>query len=145
MVAFASSGYVFANSAKDYKADTMRLVWFQNILLTIFCGGLFIFIKDKPDSPPSAVADKKVVRENQCKVIGEAFKETSYTLLCVIMGILYGCFISLPILLSPLLSFYTKDDGSPAYTPLTIAVYGLVTTCVGVMSSIFAAVMLQRT
>lgn len=28
MVAFASSGYVFANSAKDYKADTMRLVEF---------------------------------------------------------------------------------------------------------------------
>lgn len=60
MVAFATSGYVFANKEKDYKADTMRLIWFQNILLSFFSGGLFIFIKDKPTDFPSAIAEKKV-------------------------------------------------------------------------------------
>jgi hypothetical protein len=45
----------------------------QNIMLTVFGGGLFIFVRDQPAKPPSSVAMQKVVRQSMLEVISEAF------------------------------------------------------------------------
>lgn len=144
IVAFTSSAIVFSNKEKNYIADVERLIFWQNCAISFFSIGLFIVIRDKPTHLPSSVAEKKVERENLCLVIAEAFKEKSYLLLCIVYGIIYGCYISLPIELSPIFSYYKKPDGTEAYSTFVISIYGMTTSIVGVLTAIVSAIFLQK-
>lgn len=55
VLSFVFCGAVMVSSP-DIKENTNTLIWIQNVMITIFAGGLFIVIKDKPDQPPSSVA-----------------------------------------------------------------------------------------
>lgn len=113
--------------------------------MTLCVGSFFLIIRDKPEFPPSAVAEKKIQREqNQWKVICEACKERSYVLLVVIFGVLYGAYCSLSIELSPIFSYYVLPDGSPAYSSTVIAVYGIMVSLAGVGMSVVVAILLQK-
>ena len=54
ILSFVFAGVIYID--KEYKSDTNLLIIIQNFMLTVFGGGLFIFIRDGPTKPPSVVA-----------------------------------------------------------------------------------------
>jgi presenilin-like A22 family membrane protease len=116
----------------------------QNIMLTVFGGGLFIFVRDQPVKPPSSVAMQKVVRQSMLVVISEAFKERSYVILVAIFAMLDGAFVSFATVLSLFFSFYNVPGEKPVYNTGVVSAYGGVTAIFGVAASMACAVVLQK-
>jgi len=42
-------------------------------MLTLFGGGFFIIVKNKPEQSPSSLSETKVVKQDLAKVLKEAF------------------------------------------------------------------------
>lgn len=113
-------------------------------MITFFGGGLFIFIRDKPSSPPSAVAELNAPPAKMCKVIGEALKERTYVLLICVFASLEGIFVSMASLLSIVFSYYNVPGEPPAFGTAVIALYGGAVTIGGVGASFVCAFLLQK-
>jgi len=71
IVSFLLAGIVFRSS--DYVQETKRLMLIQNCMLTLFGGGFFIIVKNKPEQSPSSLSETKVVKQDLAKVLKEAF------------------------------------------------------------------------
>ena len=57
ILSFAIAGVVFAGEDAKYVDCTKKLMWIQNILLSVFCGGLGIFVRSKPELPSSSISE----------------------------------------------------------------------------------------
>ena len=142
ITAFASSAIAYSGKDLNYISATERLIFIENCVVTVFALGLLIFIRNKPEEPPSVVALKKEAKEHMCVAMREAYQDKNYLWLSVIYGMLYGAFVSLPIELAPIFSFYVKPDGTPEYSDFVVAIYGMAVSILGIFSSVIAAVLL---
>lgn len=145
ITAFASSAIAFSGKNIDYILATERLIFLENCVVSVFALGLLVFVRDKPEHPPSVVAVKKEDRPPICQLMGEVYRDRNYLWLSCIYGMLYGAFVSLPIELAPIFSFYVEADGvTPLYSDTVVAIYGMAVSILGIFSSVIAAVLLQK-
>ena len=144
IVSFVLSGIIFSDP-DTLIAETKTLVLVQNIWITSFASLLFIVIRDKPESPPSAVATQDQPRRNLALIFKEVFKLRSYVLLLVVFGLIDGSFISFSSIMSVLFAHYNLPGQPIVYSTGWISMYGGVTAVFGVMSSMICGCFLQRT
>ena len=79
------------------------------------------------------------------KIFMQAFKIKSYCLLVLIYSCIEGCFASFGGIISLLFDFYNPTDGPPVYTSSVVALYGGLTSIVGILSSMLCGIFLQKT
>lgn len=79
------------------------------------------------------------------KIFMQAFKIKSYCLLVFIYACIDGCFASFGGIMSFLFDFYNPPNGPPVYTSSMVALYGGLTSIVGILSSMLCGIFLQKT
>lgn len=114
-----------------------RLLILQNIIITCFCGLLFIFVKNKPDKPPSLAALQEPKEKDFVSAFLAAVKDKNFVLLMISFCFVDGSFISFGSILSAIFTPLGFDTAE-------ITIIGLVTVIVGVFSSMFAGAYVQK-
>jgi len=115
-------------------------------------------VRDKPESPPSAVAAQKTKRIRLIPSFKKALKDKNYVYLLIIFALIDGEFISFSSIMSLLFDYYTTPRGcilstisvpdpgcKEVYSSSLISLYGASTAIFGVAASIVAGIFLQKT
>lgn len=101
-----------------------------------------LVVRDKPPTPPSAVAAKKQKRARLIPSFKKALKDKNYIYLLIIFALIDGEFISFSSVMSLLFDYYNPPSGPPVYGSSLISLYGGSTAIFGVAASMAAGVML---
>ena len=112
------------------------MLWVQNYWLSAVCVPYIIFIREKPEFPPSMVSLEKPKEANFCSNIRDALKLKNYVLLILIFMLLQGGFLAFGININQLLS--------PPFTDVELSGLGSLIILVGVITSTITGVILNK-
>jgi hypothetical protein len=94
--------------------ETKRLMWIQNIWITLFAGPFIFLVKDKPRTPPSSVALQNRQSAASQPPLTTAFKQVlsdrNFVYLLIIFALIDGEFISFSSIMSILFDYYNAPE-----------------------------------
>jgi len=145
LVAFIYTGFSFTDTGSWSNEEVFQKlnteIFGMNILVSVFAVALFIFIKDKPENYPSKVAAKKPVDKNFLAQSQEAFKDTNFKLLLVIMMLINGTFITFGTCIAVVYA-NIKPEG---FKSAGISMCGISSILSGVITAFIVGIILKRT
>jgi len=116
----------------------MTMLWVQNIWVTAICIPYLIFIEDKPKLPPSLVALEKPKEAPFCENISAALRLSEYRKLIGAFMLMQGCFLAFGTNINQLFT-------PVGFTAVDISVLGAGVILIGVVASMVAGVILNKT
>ena len=108
----------------------------MNVVVTILCLPMLILIKEKPPTPPSAIASKKLPPLKMLNDLKVLLKNKNYISLVLCFTFLYGIYTSL----GAVVSFFTK----PYYQPSDNSIFASCLILCGILGSFVISIILSK-
>jgi len=118
--------------------STKRLIVLQNVPFIIFFIFFQLVIRDKPETPPSAVAAAPIEEMSFTDSFKEMWANKNFMTLTVAYAIVYGVYCAIGTTMSNLLNPF-------GYTPTQISIAGGSTLLAGVIGALLIGVFLDHT
>mmetsp|Transcript_33741 Transcript_33741/g.41649 ORF Transcript_33741/g.41649 Transcript_33741/m.41649 type:complete len:284 (+) Transcript_33741:245-1096(+) len=148
IVSFALTGYLFAGIdqsllsseefSKQVKSSTEALIVAQNIPFIIFFTLFQIVIRDKPETPPSAVAAAPPTEHSYCENFALLWRNKNFMIMALSYAIVYGVYVAIGTFMSNVLNPF-------GFTPTEISIAGGAGLAAGVISALLVGCYLDCT
>lgn len=108
LLGLAMTGVIAAGVDSDNQQDCLsrfkELLYIQNGITTFFCILLFLMFREKPAHPPSklALTFRLLSTTGICEDMGTLLRNRNYMLTCITFVIMWGNYITLGNVLTPL-------------------------------------------
>ena len=122
----------------DMEQALKGIIYTQNTIFVVVFLSFILFFKNKPDQPPSAVAEEPEKIFNFFNTFTLMWQDSNFGLLALANAIKTGLLNNFGMLLSDLLSPYD-------YSPEFISMLGLISVISGVMGAVIVMIYVDKT
>ena len=106
--------------------------------MSFFNIGLFIFVKEKPDNPPSRSATEKVSDKDLMNEMKDLMSQKDYVLILTIFTFCFGIYVSIGAIMGPIFEPF-------GYGASKISLFGSVNIFSGVIGCVVTGILLDKT